>query len=145
VLRIAAGSHVILLPGDIERAAEAWLLAGQPDKLRADLVVVPHHGSRTSSTEGFVAASSPRHALVAAGWRNRWGLPRPEVVERYRRAGAAVAVTGDCGALLTRVSTAHGVESLQRWREASRRFWNFGCAPRDDPARSATASREEGP
>jgi competence protein ComEC len=125
VLRVSAGEHAILLTGDIERNAEEWLLAEQPDKLRADLVVVPHHGSRSSSSDAFVAAVRPRYALVSAGWRNRWGFPKDDVMQRYEQVEAEVAVTGESGALLARLSSERGVESLRRWRRESRAFWNF--------------------
>ena len=86
VLLCAARAGSALLAGDVEahrRVGNRRRRAGA-----RDVVVVPHHGSRTSSSAPFVAAARPALALVSAGYRNRWGLPRREVVERWRDAGA---------------------------------------------------------
>lgn len=99
VLRVASAGGTALLAGDIERPAEAELVAREADRLRAQVLLVPHHGSRTSSTPAFVAAVAPSFALVSAGWRNRFRQPAPEVVARYRAQGAAVLRTDHHGAL----------------------------------------------
>ena len=98
VLRIvAANGATALLAGDIERAQEAALLtAGLP--LRADWLLVPHHGSKTSSSAEWIAAVAPRHALVQAGYRNRYGHPAAPVVQRYRAQGVEVVTSAGCGA-----------------------------------------------
>jgi competence protein ComEC len=84
---------------------------------------VPHHGSRTSSTAPFVAATGPALALVSAGYRNRWGLPRPEVTERWRAAGARVLTTADTGAI--EITLAAGHPPLPReYRRMQRRYWH---------------------
>jgi competence protein ComEC len=126
VLRIVAGAHALLLTGDIQSAAEAQLLDSAGGKLRADVLVVPHHGSRSSSTPRFVGAVAPSFALVPSGWANRWRFPRPDVVDRYRALGAQVEVTGTSGALQLRMSPALGVQRLTRWREQSQRIWRAG-------------------
>lgn len=125
VLRVSIGEHALLLTGDIEAEAEAALLETGA-KLAAAVIVVPHHGSRTSSTPEFVAAVNPRYALAPAGWSNRWDFPKEQVVERWRAMGAQVEVTGQSGALLLRMSKQRGVEELIRWREQSRFFWRAG-------------------
>ena len=104
VLRIAAGNRRLLLTGDIEGPSEADLLT-QGAALEADIVVVPHHGSRTSSTAEFVAAVAPSVAIVAAGYRNRFGHPRADVLARYRRAGATHVRTDLSGATFARRTT----------------------------------------
>ncbi len=120
VLRVASGSRAVLLTGDIERAAEAALLArGVP--LGADVVVVPHHGSATSSTPSFVAAVSPTFAVVPAGFRNRWGMPRPEVLERWQASGSEVLVTGQVGSVGVLLGPA-GVRLERVGRR--RRYWH---------------------
>jgi competence protein ComEC len=98
VLMITYNGRRILLTGDIESVAEADLVrnAGQ---LRADVVKVPHHGSRTSSGEGFIAATLPEIAVVPVGVRSVFGHPHDEVVERWRSAGARVMKTGDRGTI----------------------------------------------
>ncbi len=88
VLRVSAPGFTVLLTGDIEaRDERALLAAGAP--LAADVIVVPHHGSRTSSTPDFVAAVDARVAVFTAGYLNRFGHPRPDVVARYARRDAS--------------------------------------------------------
>ena len=99
VLRVEAGGGAVLFTGDIERAAERDLISFNSKNLKADVLLVPHHGSRTSSTAPFIAAVSPRWAVVTAGYRNRFGHPHPEVLERYRAAGAIVSRTDLDGAV----------------------------------------------
>jgi len=90
VLLVTVGERRILLPADIEASAEAWLVeSGRA--LAADALVVPHHGSRTSSTAAFVEAVAPAVAIVSVGANNTFGHPVPEVLERYE--GAAVLRT----------------------------------------------------
>src|SRR5207245_2551312 len=71
VLRVVGDHGTALLTGDIEREQEAWLVATQPEVLRSDVLVVPHHGSKTSSTPAFIDAVQPRVAVFQAGYRNR--------------------------------------------------------------------------
>ena len=96
VLRVDAGGASMLLTGDIERHAE-WFLLGKIPK--TDVLLVPHHGSRTSSSEEFIAAVAPRWAVVPAGYRNRFGHPAREVLERYAKAGVRVLRTDVDGAV----------------------------------------------
>jgi competence protein ComEC len=96
VLKIETGRSSLLVTGDIERHGEAAVLT-QP--IEADVVVVPHHGSATSSSRAFVAAVGAKHAIVSAGYANRWGFPRPEVRERWLESGAEVIGTGGAGAV----------------------------------------------
>jgi competence protein ComEC len=98
VLRIVYGSRVFLLTGDIERTAEAALVAGG-GTLTADLVKVAHHGSRTSSTQPFVDATGAKFAVISVGRSSPFGHPHPEVVERWKAAGAAVMTTGERGTI----------------------------------------------
>ncbi len=85
VLAVSLGSRRVLLTGDIEAPAERDLLARGP--VRADVLKVPHHGSRTSTTAPFLAAVAPRVALIGVGRRNAYGHPAKEVLERLRLAG----------------------------------------------------------
>ena len=93
VLRISTGTQSALLVADIERAQEAALLAraqasGAPQSLQATVLLAPHHGSKTSSSAEFLAAVRPQVVVVQAGYRNRYGHPAPEVLDRYRALGA---------------------------------------------------------
>jgi competence protein ComEC len=98
VLRLRFGERSILMTGDIEREAERALTASQQD-LRADVVKVPHHGSKTSSTDDFVHATGPRLAIISVGRNSMFGHPHQEVVQRWLANGATVLTTGECGTI----------------------------------------------
>jgi len=128
VLRIEAGGQVALLTGDIERAAEQDLLRRHRGRLRADVLLSPHHGSRTSSTPDFVAAVRPRLVIHPAAWRSSFGHPRPEVVERYAGAGARQWITGVEG--MVRVELPELADRPPaRWRRLAGRWWNAPAEP----------------
>jgi competence protein ComEC len=120
VLRIRHPRATFLLTGDITRAAERELAGRGVD---ADFVVVPHHGSRSSSSPALVRATGARFALVSAGYRNRYGFPDPSVVDRWRSAGARLINTADAGAVIVDVG-AEGMPEITRFREAARRYWH---------------------
>ena len=98
VLRVKSGDQAILLTGDLERSGEAALL-GSGATLAAQVLKVPHHGSRQSSTEAFLRAVGPADALVSVGHRNPFRHPHPEIVARYRAAGIRVWRTDRNGAI----------------------------------------------
>jgi competence protein ComEC len=112
VLRISIGNQAVLLTGDIEGEAEAALLR-RPEAIRAQVLKVPHHGSRTSSAAAFIAAVRPEVALVSAGYRNRFHHPHPEVVERYQRSGARLLRTDLDGAISVEL-TSGGIRTWGR-------------------------------
>jgi competence protein ComEC len=121
VLRVRAGEDSLLLTADIEAPAEQSLLrSGQP--LQADILVAPHHGSKTSSSERFVAAVRPQAVLYSVGYRNRYGFPHAEVVERYRRLGASRYRTDRSGAL--RFTLGGGGLVPQAYRREQLRLWH---------------------
>ncbi len=101
VVRVKAGKTVLLLTGDIEEEAERDILRRYADTnmLRADVLLVPHHGSKTSSSAGFVEAVAPHYAIVSSGYRNRFGHPHPAVIGRLEQAGAEVIEVALSGAL----------------------------------------------
>jgi competence protein ComEC len=121
VLRIEAAGRSVLLTGDIEGAAERELLGRAPELLSADALLVPHHGSLTSSTPDFVKRVAPRIAVFTVGYRNRFGHPREEVLARYREAGSRLLRTDETGAVQIRFGTG-GLEMTSQ-REAARRYW----------------------
>jgi competence protein ComEC len=96
VLRVTYGRRCFLLTGDIEAQAERALVAAS-DPLRCDAVKVAHHGSRTSSTQGFIDAASPSAAVVSVGPDSPYGHPHPEVLKRWRDGGALTLTTGERG------------------------------------------------
>jgi competence protein ComEC len=122
VLRIETSGGGVLLTGDIEARTESELLQRSPTAAASDVLVVPHHGSRTSSTPAFVAGVSPALAVFAAGYRNRFGHPREDVVERYRQAGAARLRTDLQGAITVTLSPDGPVVATAE-REHHRRYW----------------------
>ena len=125
VLRVGNGHARVLLAGDVEKAQEA-LLALEPAALRADLLLVPHHGSKTSSTEAFLDAVRPATAFVQAGYRNRFGHPAAEVVERYRVRDIALEASPHCGAASWRSAQP---AQLRCERETAPRYWHHRAQP----------------
>ncbi|MEJ2346949.1 MAG: DNA internalization-related competence protein ComEC/Rec2 [Gammaproteobacteria bacterium] len=124
VLRIDAPGGSVLLTGDIQADVEKRLVAQVPRWLPVDVLVVPHHGSRTSSTAAFVHRVSPAYAVFTTGYRNRFGFPRPVVVARYRAAGAALLDSAADGAVRFRIGPLRGLGAPQRYRVAAGRYWN---------------------
>lgn len=121
VIRVEAGGHSALLAADIERLSE-MNLAERGVLGPSDVLVVPHHGSKTSSTAGFLAAVRPRLAVIPVGHRNRYGHPHAEVLARYREMGSPVLRTDRVGA----VSVKMGGWGLfvETARDKERRYWH---------------------
>ena len=120
MLRIEdAGGRSALLAGDAEAPQEALMVAAGRDALRSELLLVPHHGSRTSSTPDFLDAVAPRLAVVQAGYRSRFGHPAPDVMQRYAERGIRVVRSDRCGAFLWTP------EESRCQRDAARRYWHF--------------------
>ena len=131
VLRVvAAGAQAPsgLLVGDIEGAQEQ-ALGARGAVLQADLLLVPHHGSKTSSSPALLEAVRPRTALVQAGYRNRFGHPAPDVLQRYRERNIRVVESSRCGAA-TWVSVAPDAVACER--DTGRRYWQHSMVPRSD-------------
>jgi len=126
VLRVSAAGRSVLIGADVERDGEAAMLRAWQD-LRADVLIVPHHGSRTSSTDAFVAAVAPREAWFPVGYRNRFGHPHAEVVSRYRSLGAVLRRSDVSGALTLRLGEA--VRPAEAWRDTARRYWHAPPPP----------------
>ncbi len=124
VLRVRTADGTILLTGDIEKAVETRLIDEQPDMLAADILIVPHHGSKTSSSPAFVSAVNPRFALFAAGYRNRYGHPKPEVVARYQQLPAHVYNSARHGAISFTIVPGMGIAPPHTWRQSARRYWH---------------------
>ena len=121
VLRISNGRQSALLAGDIEQPQEARLVADAAAALRVDILLVPHHGSKTSSSRAFLEAVQPRIAIVQAGYRNRFGHPAAAVMERYSQQGVRVVQSPQCGAAWWRSAQP---EALQCQRITAFRYWN---------------------
>lgn len=122
VLKVTGDDGSALLTGDITRAVERRLVARYGDALTTDILVVPHHGSDSSSTRDFVEGAASRWAVFSAGFGNRFGLPDPTVTARYRKQGARRVDTATAGMVRFEPSGAAGWQ-LIRWRRAAGRYW----------------------
>lgn len=121
-LKITSPHGSLLLPADIERDAEQELLDRQSEMLAADVLVAPHHGSKTSSTESFLAAVKPSVSIFTVGYRNRFGHPKPEIIDRYRALNSRIYRSDDDGAVLLNFA-ADGI-GIRTWRAARPRYWH---------------------
>lgn len=125
VLRIEAmGGYRLLLTGDIESAAELQLLSSRADVLPAEVLVVPHHGSKTSSLPAFIRAVAPEIAVFPAGHLNRFHFPDRDVVARYDAAGATRYQTGESGAVGIDLAADSTDPVVSRYREENPRYWS---------------------
>lgn len=122
VLHVSSRFGSLLLPGDIERKAEHRLVARQED-IAADVLVVPHHGSKTSSTMDFIEKVQPRVAIFTVGYRNRFGHPKDAVVERYQKMNSRLYRTDQDGAVLIDYLSQEKI-IINSWRSLARRYWH---------------------
>ncbi len=127
VLKITGAGGSALIPADIERRSEQRLLETVASALRADVLVAPHHGSRTSSTAEFVQAVAPRVVIFAVGYRNRFKHPHPEVVARYQDIDSAQYRTDTGGAISFELRAGMPLV-VSRYRDRYVRYWH---APRE--------------
>ena len=125
VLRIQTPATRLLLTGDVEARSERAMLARDPQALRSEILVAPHHGSSTSSTQSFIEAVAPRITVFTVGYRNRFGHPRREVVQRYRDIGSRILRSDRDGAVLLEVGAEGLRVDLQRSRY--RRYWHHAA------------------
>lgn len=123
VLRVSSGNQHILLTGDIESRAEATMIRGGLTPLRAQILVAPHHGSQTSSTEEFIQAVRPDYVLFATGRHNRHHFPHLSVVTRYQAAGAVTYDTATAGAIRFWLHAGQPSGPPQCHRLVMQRYW----------------------
>lgn len=122
VLKITARHGSVLLPADIGQSSEQELLQHAREALPATVLIVPHHGSKSSSSPAFVRQVSPTYAIFPVGYRNRFNHPHPEVMKRYREQGVHILRSDYDGAILLRLNR-HGV-TIDTSRKLARRFWH---------------------
>lgn len=129
VLLIQAQNFSILLPGDIEKQAETVLLEiMKQKKLQVDVLVAAHHGSHTSSSRELLEQIKPGLVLVSAGFKNQFGHPHKDVLERYKEIGAQVLLTANTGGLLIeswQYEREKPLDNIQKAREQRNHFWRF--------------------
>ncbi len=104
VLKVTTGQHSILFPGDIEKIVEYRLVNSLGKQLQSDILIVPHHGSKHSSTSKFLSQVKPRFALFSAGYRNRFRHPHPDTVARYQQHQVRTFNTAEVGAITFRLT-----------------------------------------
>jgi len=119
-IAVSGPGGTALLVADPEAEAEAEL---QAQAVAADVALLPHHGSRSSSSSALVAAISPRAGIASAGYGNRWGMPVADVVARWRGLGAAVLTTAEEGAIHASFPPRPGAVEIETERRRSRRWW----------------------
>ena len=122
VLRVEAGGRGFLITSDIEAPQESALVTRRGADLTSTAMTVPHHGSRTSSTSGFIAAVAAPDVIFPVGYRNRFGHPKDDVVERYVQSGARLHRTDVDGAV--RVDLGGTGITFRHEREQRRRYWH---------------------
>jgi competence protein ComEC len=124
VLRISGPGGSVLLAGDIEETAERILVSRFSEYLRADILLAPHHGSATSSSAAFIDRVRPREVVYSAGYRNRFGFPRAEVVQRYRAHGAQQLNTAHTGMLRYQFRLQPAAYHREIYRQKQRKIWD---------------------
>ncbi len=123
VLKIETEQNAVLLTGDIEATAENWLVENAREELRANVLVAPHHGSKTSSTMAFLGAVKPDTILIPSGYRNQFHHPSKDILARYQAINAKFFTSANSGALNVHLNSASvKIESL---REENGKYWNF--------------------
>ncbi len=123
-IKITAPGGTILMTADIERKSETEILARNPDGLKADVLVVPHHGSKTSSSDEFLDAVAPKIALLPVGYRNRFRHPNPDVMERYKVRSIKVLRTDELGAITLKFGVNAGEPpKVSAYRQLQKRYW----------------------
>jgi competence protein ComEC len=129
VLKISNQHHSLLLTGDIESISEFRLRKEQGATLRSDILVIPHHGSLTSSTPAFIQAVAPRLALVSTGYQNRFGFPKLEVLGRYAEQGIRVLNTADYGAIRIQLPANDQAPGVEAYLNRYRSYWHSAEKP----------------
>ena len=131
VLKVWNSQYSVLLTGDIERKAETRILKRYKEQLLADVLIVPHHGSNTSSSQAWLDAIQPRLAIVSAGYKNRFRHPTEKVSSRYRQRGTRMLNTAYEGAIQLKFSSAMQeglpvtqLPKIQRQRKVEVHYWN---------------------
>lgn len=124
VLKVMTRKHSVLLTGDIEKGAEAQLLALTPNLLTSSIIVVPHHGSLTSSSIEFVKQVDAKYALYPVGFGNHYGFPKTDILRRYQENGSHNIDISQSGALIFQLNNEDELTPPTRWRDTSLQYWH---------------------
>jgi competence protein ComEC len=123
VIKVTSHFGALLLTGDIEAQAEQILLENQADKLKSDVMIAPHHGSKTSSTDALIEAVNVKHVIFTVGYLNRFKHPKPEIINRYQSNGATRYRSDHHGALIVDFMRESPLQ-INAWRTVYRRYWH---------------------
>jgi competence protein ComEC len=121
VLKVSNQLGSVLIPGDIESSAEFNLIQQYGARLKSDVLIAPHHGSNSSSSEAFIQQVQPRYVVFQTGYLNRWRFPRPEVLKRYHSEGVESLQTSNDGAIL--IDCGHVDCKVESYRQLHPRPW----------------------
>jgi competence protein ComEC len=124
VLRITVGKQHILLTGDIEKFAEKELVSSALSDLPADILVAPHHGSKTSAVDSFIQGVHPSYVLFAVGYRNRYHFPHQLVADKYHHLGVRAYETARTGAVSFHLTPDHPITLPDLYRKQHQHYWN---------------------
>ena len=123
VLRVSNKNHSLLLTGDIEKIAEKQILSSGV-MLKSEVMTIPHHASKTSSSEPFIDAVQPELALATTGYRNRFHFPNKQVVSRYQQRNISVMTTAQSGAISLYFPPTADAYQLEAYRDTHQHYWN---------------------
>jgi competence protein ComEC len=123
VLKVTSQAGSILLTGDIEKSDELELINLDENKLKSDVLVGPHHGSKTSSTPDFISVVAPGVSIFTNGYLNRFGHPKSEVYERYQTTKGLLYRSDYNGAIEMDFVNHHPIQILS-WRNQDKRYWH---------------------
>ena len=123
VLKVSSIYGSVLLTGDIEKRIETALVENYAEKLNADILLVPHHGSNTSSSRDFLQRVNPEYSIISVGYKNRYKLPSSKVIARYAALDLALLRTDKSGAITVKISDSEGI-SVTKYRNEFKRYWH---------------------
>ncbi len=124
VLKVEGRGGSVLITGDIGKKIENRLLLQHRNSLASDILIAPHHGSKSSSSVDFIRAVSPAMVIFAAGYRNRYHFPAQQVVARYAKSGTEMHITGLEGAVSVDVHPQLGIGDVRGYRASAGKYWN---------------------
>jgi competence protein ComEC len=124
VLRVVTQKHQILLPGDIEKSAEKYLVEQALSEVSADILIAPHHGSKTSAMKDFIQAVYPKIVLFPVGYRNQYHFPNQAVLNQYKELGAESYNSVTAGAIQIKLTESPALIPTL-YRPLHQHYWNF--------------------
>jgi len=123
VLRVSVGPYHTLMTGDISSNIEKRLISSHPQQLRANILIAPHHGSKSSSSSLFIQRVAAEYVVFTVGYLNRYRFPNKKVVSRYKKSDAVLLSTDKTGAIQFRINAKTGIRYEYSYRIDNQRFW----------------------